>query len=122
MGRNHAARRGSKTWSMDKKRKKDGERAQQDLHWGCKSYGGTVGIIQARGNPGGKDITMFVLEYKQLFIPREELTKNRCFQGYRWKQYALCAEKEPLVQILAEQKRQEDWRIVEMPGNIEPEG
>lgn len=58
---------------------------------------------------------MFVLEYKQLFIPREELTKNRRFQGYRWKQYALCAEKEPLVQILAEQKRQEDWRIVEMP-------
>lgn len=33
-----------------------------------------------------------------------------------------CAEKEPLVQILAEQKRQEDWRIVEMPGNIEQEG
>ena len=52
----------------------------------------------------------------------EELAKNRCFQGYRWKQYALGAEKEPLVQILAEQKRQEDWRIVEMPGNIEQEG
>lgn len=57
---------------------------------------------------------MYVFEYKQLFIPREELTKNRRFQGYRWKQYALCAEKEPLVQILAEQKRQEDWRIVEL--------
>ncbi len=86
------------------------------------TYGGTVGITQARGNPGGKEITMFALEYKQLFIPREEMTKNRTFQGHRWKQYALCAEKEPLVQILAEQKRQEDWRIVEMPGNIEPEG
>lgn len=88
-------------------------------------YGGneeTFWITQARGNPGGKEITMFALEYKQLFIPREEMTKNRTFQGHRWKQYALCAEKEPLVQILAEQKRQEDWRIVEMPGNIEPEG
>lgn len=35
---------------------------------------------------------MFALEYKQLFIPREELTKNRSFQGYRWKQYALLSE------------------------------
>lgn len=31
---------------------------------------------------------MYALEYKQLYIPREALTKNRCFQGYRWKQYA----------------------------------
>ena len=64
---------------------------------------------------------MYVLEYKQLFIPREELTKNRSFQGFRWKQYGVCAEKEPLARILAEQKRQEDWRISEMPGNIEQE-
>ena len=62
---------------------------------------------------------MYVLEYKQLFIPREELTKNRSFQGYRWKQYAVCAEKEPLERFLAEQKRQEDWRVVQMPGSIE---
>ena len=27
---------------------------------------------------------MYALEYKQLYIPREALTKNRCFQGYRW--------------------------------------
>lgn len=33
-----------------------------------------------------------------------------------------CAEKEPLVQILAAQKRQEDWRIIQMPGSIEQEG
>lgn len=24
---------------------------------------------------------MYALEYKQLYIPREALTKNRCFQG-----------------------------------------
>ena len=65
---------------------------------------------------------MFVLEYKQLFIPLEALTKNRSFQGFRWKQYALCAEKEPLVQFLAAQKRQEDWRIIQTPGSIEQEG
>ena len=35
-------------------------------------------------------MTMYALEYKQLYIPREALTKNRCFQGYRWKQYAVC--------------------------------
>lgn len=65
---------------------------------------------------------MYVLEYKQLFIPREALTKNRCFQGYRWKQYAACTEKEPLERILTAQKRKEDWRIIQMPGSIEQEG
>ena len=30
---------------------------RQDLPRDCKSYGGTVGITQARGNPGGKEIT-----------------------------------------------------------------
>lgn len=31
---------------------------------------------------------MYALEYKQLYIPREALTKNRTCQSYRWKQYA----------------------------------
>lgn len=48
---------------------------------------------------------MYALEYKQLYIPREALTKNRCFQGYRWKQYAVCEEREPLEQIKATKKR-----------------
>ena len=50
-------------------------------------------------------MTMYALEYKQLYIPREALTKNRCFQGYRWKQYAVCEEREPLEQIKATKKR-----------------
>lgn len=54
---------------------------------------------------------MYVLEYKQLYIPREELTKNRTFQSYRWKQYAACEERRPLEQIRAAQKRPENWRI-----------
>lgn len=54
---------------------------------------------------------MYILEYKQLYIPREELTKNRTFQSYRWKQYAMCEEKEPLEHIMRAQKRPENWRI-----------
>ena len=54
---------------------------------------------------------MYVLEYKQLYIPRDELTKNRTFQSYRWKQYAMCEEKEPLRKIMRAQKRPENWRI-----------
>lgn len=33
---------------------------------------------------------MYALEYKQLYIPREALTKNRTCQSYRLKQYAVC--------------------------------
>ena len=54
---------------------------------------------------------MYILEYKQLYIPREELTKNRTFQGYRWKQYAMCEAREPLARIMRAQKRPENWRI-----------
>ena len=55
---------------------------------------------------------MYALEYKQLYIPRESQTKNRTFQGYRWKQCAVCEDHKPLEQIKAVQKRPEDWRIV----------
>ena len=37
-------------------------------------------------------------------------------------QYALCEERDPLTQILEEQERKEDWRIIKMPGGIEQEG
>ena len=29
----------------------------------------------------------------------------------KWKQYAMCEEKEPLKQIMRAQKRPENWRI-----------
>lgn len=60
---------------------------------------------------------MFFLEYKQLYIPREALTKNRCFQGFRWKQYAMCETKEPLEKFIAKAKEKEKWRIVKCPLN-----
>ena len=54
---------------------------------------------------------MYALEYKILYIPREELTKNRTFQGERWKQYAVCDVREPLERIMGAQERPENWRI-----------
>ena len=42
---------------------------------------------------------MYVLEYKQLHIVREEQTKNRTCQSYRWKQAAICESREPLEAI-----------------------
>lgn len=65
---------------------------------------------------------MYVLEYKSLYIPHEELTKNRTFQSYRWKQYAMCEERGPLEQIRAAQKRPEEWRIIPLAGSMEQEG
>lgn len=58
---------------------------------------------------------MYSLEYKQLDIVKTELTKNRTFQSYRWKQFAICEEREPLSQIKNAQKRPEDWRIIKLP-------
>lgn len=56
---------------------------------------------------------MYILERKQMYIPREASLKNRTHQGYRWKQYAMCAERGPLEEIIASAKNPKDWRIVE---------
>jgi hypothetical protein len=61
---------------------------------------------------------VFVLERKQLYIPRENLTKNRCFQGYRWKQIAMCDEKEQLEKIIP-RGSEKSYRIVEIFGGKE---
>ena len=60
---------------------------------------------------------MYALEYKQLYIPREALTKNRTCQN-RWKQYAVCEEREPLEQIKATKKRPEEWRVVPLADSV----
>lgn len=61
---------------------------------------------------------MFVLEYKQLHIVKDgvPMTKNRTHQTYRWKQYAMCEERQPLQDIIDKQKRPDEWRIEEYPG------
>ena len=58
---------------------------------------------------------MYSLEYKQLYIVKTDLTKNKTCQSYRWKQYAICEEREPLEQIKNAQKRPEDWQIIKLP-------
>lgn len=63
---------------------------------------------------------MYALEYKQLYIPREALTKNRTCQSYLWKQYAVCEEREPLEQIKATKKRPEEWRVVPLADSVLP--
>ena len=57
---------------------------------------------------------MYALEYKQLYIVPEPLTKNRTCQSYRWKQYAVCDALAPLEQIRARQRRPDEWRILPM--------
>ena len=62
---------------------------------------------------------MFVLEYKQLHIVKESvpMTKNRTHQTYRWKQYAMCDERQPLQDIIDKQPRPDEWRIEEYPNS-----
>lgn len=58
---------------------------------------------------------MFVLEYRQLHIIKETQRKNCTCQSYRWKQYAMCEDREPLEAILQQQERPKEWRIEEYP-------
>ena len=60
---------------------------------------------------------MFVLEYKELYIVKEPMRKNCTTQSYRWKQYALCKEREPLQDIIDKKKRPHEWRIEELPND-----
>lgn len=61
---------------------------------------------------------MYSLEYKILYIPNEELTKNRTYQGYRWKQYAVCEDRDPLEAIIGSQKNPANWRIIKIPAKM----
>lgn len=54
---------------------------------------------------------IYALEYKQLFIPREEMTKNRTCQSFRWKQYALSEDEKALKEIMGLKKDPWNWRI-----------
>lgn len=58
---------------------------------------------------------MFVLEYKQLHIVKEPMRKNCTCQSYRWKQYAMCEDRQPLQDIIDKQPRPDEWRIEEYP-------
>lgn len=50
---------------------------------------------------------MYMLERAELYIVPTELTKNRTCQTTRWKQVAMCEDKEKLIKMK---------RINQMPG------
>lgn len=58
---------------------------------------------------------MYILYYKELYIVKEPLTKNRTCQTYRGKQIAMCEEKEPLENMIAKSRYPELYYIEEQP-------
>ena len=55
---------------------------------------------------------MYALEYKQLYIVKEPMRKNSTTQTYRWKQAAICEDKETLEEIRSKKDRPDNWRVV----------
>lgn len=54
---------------------------------------------------------MYALYYKELYITKEPLTKNRTCQTWRGKQLAICEAKEPLQDYINNQKHPEKFYI-----------
>lgn len=58
---------------------------------------------------------MYILYFKELYIVKEPLTKNRTLQTYRGKQIAMCEEKEPLENMIASSRYPERYYIEAQP-------
>ena len=43
------------------------------------------------------------------------MRKNCTCQSYRWKQYAMCDDRQPLQDFIDKQPRPDEWRIEEYP-------
>lgn len=61
---------------------------------------------------------MFVLEYKQFYIVRSDLTKNRTCQTYRWKQAAIFEDASVLESIRSSKSRPDEWRVVPLGSSV----
>ena len=77
-----------------------------------------VGATAAGSTPAGdfyqkigRIQKMYALYYKELYITKEPLTKNRTCQTWRGKQLAICEAKEPLQDYINNQKRPEKFYI-----------
>lgn len=58
----------------------------------------------------------YILYYKQLYIVKEQLTKNRSFQSWRGKQLAMSESKEALIEYAKGLFGTRDcWYIEERP-------
>lgn len=58
---------------------------------------------------------MYILYYKELYIIKEPLTKNRTHQTWRWKQLAMCEEKQPLQDYINKRKNPDKYYIEKQP-------
>ena len=58
---------------------------------------------------------MYILYRKELYIVKEELTKNRTCQTWRGKQIAMCEEEKPLQEWIRSQKDQDSYYIEKQP-------
>lgn len=58
---------------------------------------------------------MFIMYYKELYIVKEPMTKNRTCQTWRRKQIAMCEEKAPLLDYIRQQKEPEKYYIEKQP-------
>ena len=58
---------------------------------------------------------MYILYYKELYIIKEPLTKNRTYQTWRGKQLAMCEEKQPLQDYINNQNNPDKYYIEKQP-------
>jgi hypothetical protein len=61
---------------------------------------------------------MYILYYKELYVVKEPLTKNRTFQTWRGKQVAMCEEEKPLQEYINIQKHPEKYYIEKQPERL----
>lgn len=54
---------------------------------------------------------MYALYYKELYIVKEQLTKNRTCQTWRGKQIAICEEIEPLQEMIDRENHKDRFYI-----------
>lgn len=64
----------------------------------------------------GQGGIMYILYYKEPYVVKEALTKNRTCQTWRGKQIAMCESREPLQAWINRQKRKDLYYIEKQPG------
>lgn len=58
---------------------------------------------------------MYILYHKELYVVKEELTRNRTCQSWRGKQLAMCKDMEPLQEYINAQRDPERYYIEKQP-------
>lgn len=54
---------------------------------------------------------MYILYKKQLYIPKEEMLKNRTAQSWRGVQIAMCEDEKPLQEIIDKATHKDNYYI-----------